>query len=303
MSSKLLDTGLALARGAARRGVARGAWRRRGSSPLRRALSRLMLVVICLAVAFPFFWIAVNSLQPLADVLATPPHFWPAQPQWHNYPDAWHAEPFGQFYINSLVVNTAIIVGQVLTCALAAYGLSWIDFPFKNALFFLILVALMVPEQLIIVPVFLELHAVQWINTYQALIVPFLTSAFGIFLLRQSFLRVPRALVEAARIDGASHPWVLIRIVAPLSLPGFITLIVLNFIWHYNDFFWPLIMTNSDQFRTLPVGLAMFVQSGEGLVPWNQLMAADIFTVAPLFVIFFVAQRYLVNGIVSSGLK
>jgi multiple sugar transport system permease protein/sn-glycerol 3-phosphate transport system permease protein len=275
----------------------------RRRSLLRRSLSRLLLIVICASVAFPFFWIAVNSLQPLSLVLATPPHFWPAQPQWHNYADAWHAEPFGQFYVNSIVVSTAIIVGQVITCALAAYALSWVDLPFKGVLFFLILVALMVPEQLIVVPVFLELHAVNWINSYQALIVPFLASAFGIFLLRQSFLRVPRALVEAARIDGASHLWVLLRVVAPLSLPGFITLIVLNFIWHYNDFFWPLIMTNSNQYRTLPVGLAMFVQSGEGLVPWNQLMAADIFSVIPLFVIFFVAQRYLVNGIVSSGLK
>lgn len=275
----------------------------RRRSLLRSSLSRLLLIIICASVAFPFFWIAVNSLQPLSLVLATPPHFWPAQPHWHNYADAWHAEPFGQFYVNSIVVSTAIIVGQVITCALAAYALSWVDLPLKGVLFFLILVALMVPEQLIVVPVFLELHAVNWINSYQALIVPFLTSAFGIFLLRQSFLRVPRALVEAARIDGASHLWVLLRVVAPLSLPGFITLIVLNFIWHYNDFFWPLIMTNTDQYRTLPVGLAMFVQSGEGLVPWNQLMAADIFSVIPLFVIFFVAQRYLVNGIVSSGLK
>jgi multiple sugar transport system permease protein/sn-glycerol 3-phosphate transport system permease protein len=275
----------------------------RRRSLLRSSLSRLLLVIICASVAFPFFWIAVNSPQPLSLVLATPPHVWPAQPQWHNYGDAWHAEPFGQFYVNSIVVSTAIIVGQVITCALAAYALSWVDLPLKGVLFFLILVALMVPEQLIVVPVFLELHAVNWINSYQALIVPFLASAFGIFLLRQSFLRVPRALVEAARIDGASHLWVLLRVVAPLSLPGFITLIVLNFIWHYNDFFWPLIMTNTDQYRTLPVGLAMFVQSGEGLVPWNQLMAADIFSVIPLFVIFFVAQRYLVNGIVSSGLK
>jgi len=133
--------------------------------------------------------------------------------------------------------------------------------------------------------------------------VPFLASAFGIFLLRQSFLRVPRPLIEASRLDGASHLDILFRIIVPLSRPGFITLIVLNFIWHYNDFFWPLIMTNSDDYRTLPVGLAMFIQSGEGLVPWNQLMAADIFTVIPLFIIFFVAQRYLVNGLLASGLK
>src|ERR671937_2847346 len=156
----------------------------RRRSLLRSSLSRLLLIVICASVAFPFFWIAVNSLQPLSLVLDTPPHFWPAQPQWHNYPDAWHAEPFGQFYVNSIVVSTAIIVGQVITCALAAYALSWVDLPLKGVLFFLILVALMVPEQLIVVPVFLELHAVNWINSYQALIVPFLASAFGIFLLR-----------------------------------------------------------------------------------------------------------------------
>jgi len=277
--------------------------RRRARTWRQRLPARLLLVAICASVAFPFFWILVNSLQPAAAVFATPPRFWPTHPQWRNYPDAWGAEPFGQFYVNSLLVSTAIIAGQVVTSGLAAYALSWVEFRLKGAVFFLILVALMIPEQLIVVPVFLELHTVNWINTYQALIVPFLASAFGIFLLRQSFLRVPRPLIEAARLDGASHLQVFARVVAPLSLPGFITLIVLNFIWHYNDFFWPLIMTNSDQYRTLPVGLAMFVQSGEGLVPWNQLMAADIFTAIPLFVIFLVAQRYLVNGIVSSGLK
>ncbi len=276
---------------------------RRQASRGRQIASRLALVIICAAVAFPFLWIAVNSLQPLSAVLATPPSLWPGQPQWHNYVDAWNAEPFGQFYVNSILVSVAIIVGQVITCAPAAYALSWVEFRFKGPLFFLILMALMVPEQLIVVPVFLELHDVGWINTYQALIVPFLTSAFGIFLLRQAFLRIPKALIEAARIDGASHFWILLRVVGPLSRPGFITLIVLNFIWHYNDFFWPLIMTNSDQYRTLPVGLAMFVQSGEGLVPWNQLMAADIFGAALPIAIFLVAQRYLVNGIVSSGIK
>jgi len=282
------------------RGVAASRKRRgRGS----RLLSRALLIIICASVALPFAWIAINSLQPLALVLTTPPHLWPSHPQWHNYSDAWQAEPFGRFYINSIAVSAAIIAGQVITCAMAAYALSWVEFRFKEPVFFLILVALMVPEQLIIVPVFLEMHAVGWINTYQALIVPFLASAFGIFLLRQSFLRVPRPLIEASRLDGASHLDILFRIIVPLSRPGFITLIVLNFIWHYNDFFWPLIMTNSDEYRTLPVGLAMFIQSGEGLVPWNQLMAADIFTVIPLFIIFFVAQRYLVNGLLASGLK
>jgi multiple sugar transport system permease protein/sn-glycerol 3-phosphate transport system permease protein len=283
--------------------------RKRQITPRRRVSrgraigSRAALIVVSLIVVFPFFWIAVNSLQPLAAVLATPPQLWPGQPQWHTDGAAWNAEPFGQFYVNSILVSTAILAGQVITCAPAAYALSWVEFRFKSAVFFLILMALMVPEQLIVVPVFLELHDVGWINSYQALIVPFLTSAFGIFLLRQAFLRIPRALIEAARIDGASHFWVLLRVVAPLSSPAFITLIVLNFIWHYNDFFWPLIMTNSDQYRTLPVGLAMFVQSGEGLVPWNQLMAADLFSAALPIAIFLVAQRYLVNGIVSSGIK
>lgn len=266
--------------------------------------SRAALILICVLMMFPFFWIIVGSVEPLRDVLSNPPHFWPTHFQWSNFPRAWEAAPFSTYYRNSIVVTTAIVCGQVVTCSLAAYALTFMRLRWRPALFFLILVALMVPGQVSIIPVFVEMHAIGWINTLQVLIVPFFGSAFGIFLLRQAFTNVPNSLIEAARLDGASHWKTLYRIVVPNTRPAIWTLIILNAIFHYNDLFWPLMFTNSTGVRTLPVGLALFFQSeGGALTPWNLMMAASVFIVVPLFVLYIVGQRYLVRGVVSSGIK
>lgn len=211
---------------------------------------RLLLSLVALLTLFPLYWILVTSLQPLNQVLALPPHLFPWPPHWQSYSKAWEAAPFARYYFNSLFVALIIVGGQLITSSLAAYALTWLRLPGRDALFFLILVGLMVPEQLTVVPIFLELRALGWINTYQALIVPFLGSAFGIFLLRQAFLQIPAPLIEAAKIDGASNLQILTRLILPNSKPALITLAILNFIWHYNDFFWPLIMTNSNHYRT-----------------------------------------------------
>ncbi len=266
-------------------------------------VARLVLILVAAAVIFPFYWILIGSVEPNNAVLVSPPHLWPVAVHLSNFVKAWRAAPFGIYYVNSLFVTSAIVFGQVITCALAAYALTFIRMPFKGLLFFLVLVGLMSPEQVSVVPVFLEMHDLGWINTYQALIIPFLGSAFGIFLLRQSFRSIPPSLIEAARIDGAPHWRTLVGIVVPNTRPAFITLIVLNSIFHYNDLFWPLMFTNTDNVRTLPIGLDMFFGSQEGLVPWNQMMAADVFIVIPMFLLFFFAQRYLVEGVVSTGIK
>ncbi len=245
----------------------------------------------------------VNSIEPLRHVLSVPPHFLPLHPEVGPYAGAWNSAPFGLFYLNTLFMASAIVLGQLVTSTLAAYALTWLRIPGRQAVFFLILIGLMVPEQLTVVPVFLEMRTLGWINSYQGLIVPFLGSAFGIFLLRQSFLQIPLPLIEAAKVDGASRLQILTRVILPNSKSALITLAILNFIWHYNDFFWPLIITNTNHYRTLAVGLSMFFQSGSGLTPWNQLMAADVFIAVPLFLLFFLGQRYLVQGVMTSGIK
>lgn len=286
-----------------RTGQRKGIWRKGWT--WRQFIVHILLFISAAAVAAPLLWMASMALQDLAAVYSYPPHLIPKDPQWQNFAQAWKAQPFAVFYFNSVVVSTSIIIGQLITVSMAAYALTQLHFPGREKLFLLILATMMVPAQVTFIPAFLVLKQLDWINTYQALIVPFLTSAFGIFLIRQSFLRVPQSLIDAARIDGAGHLRILWNVMVPLSRPALLTMVLLNFVWHYNDFFWPLVVTNSVDMRTLPIGLATFVQtqgSGEG-TPWHLIMAADLFTVAPMILLYFIGQRFITQGALTSGMK
>ncbi|MGB3681386.1 MAG: carbohydrate ABC transporter permease [Rubrobacteraceae bacterium] len=264
-----------------------------------------LLLVATLLVAAPLLWMVSMALQDLQAVFSYPPKLLPWPPKWGNFAEAWRAQPFAVFYFNSVVVAVAIIVGQLVTVCLAAYALTQLRFWGREKVFLLILATMMVPAQVTFVPAFLVLKHLGWINTYQALIVPFLTSAFGIFLVRQSFLRVPQSFIDSARVDGAGHLRILWSIMVPLSKPSLATMVLLNFVWHYHDFFWPLVVTNSTDMRTLPIGLAFFLANqggGEG-TPWHLIMAADVFIVAPLILLYFVAQRFITQNDLASGMK
>ncbi len=264
-----------------------------------------LLLLATLLVAAPLLWMASMALQDIQAVFSYPPRLLPSPPKWGNFAEAWRSQPFAAFYFNSVVVAVAIIVGQLVTVCLAAYALTQLSFRGREKVFLLILATMMVPAQVTFVPAFLVLKNLGWINTYQALIVPFLTSAFGIFLVRQSFLRVPQSFIDSARVDGAGHLRILWSIMVPLSKPSLTTMVLLNFVWHYNDFFWPLVVTNSTDMRTLPIGLAFFLGNqggGEG-TPWQLIMAADVFTVAPLILLYFVAQRFITQNDLASGMK
>lgn len=269
-----------------------------------RLASHAIMLLACAAVLAPLLWVLSLSLQGPGAAFSFPPHFLPTPPILANYPAAWSAEPFGRMYINSIVVAGGIILGQLFTTAMGAYALTRIEFRGRRAVFMVILSTMMVPIQLTFIPAFLILSRLNWIDTYQALIVPFIASGFGIFLLRQSFMQVPMALIDAARMDGASHWAILRHVMVPLARPAIITLAVLNFVFHYNQFFWPLIVTNSNDMRTLPVGLAsMVLSSGTGGTQWNQLMAADVFTLVPLIALFSLGQKYLTQTPMTAGVK
>lgn len=271
---------------------------------LGRLSGHVVLIVACLVVLLPVWWMFVTGLQPASDTFVPKIHLLPLHWAFGNFAAAWKAQPFGQFFFNSIFVNLAIICCQVITSSLAAYAIVFIPMRHKRVWFFLILLAMMVPMQATFIPVYIILSKVHLINSYPGLIAPFVGSAFGIFLLRQGFVSVPKALVHAARVDGASEWRIMWSIVLPNVKPVLITLVLLNFVFHYNDLFWPLVSTNTTNMRTIPVALTYFLsqQAGEGL-QWNLLMAADLFTIIPVVILFLFGQRFMVKGIMSSAVK
>jgi ABC-type glycerol-3-phosphate transport system permease component len=275
---------------------------------LRRARDTALvhgpLLAAAILVAVPFLWLVSLSLQEPEAVFRYPPRFVPTDFVWSSYPDAWRALPFGRMYVNSILTSALIIAGQVVTSCLAAYGLTQLRFRGRTLVFLFVISTMMVPIQATFIPAYVVVSRLGWVDTYWALVVPFVASGFGVFLMRQAFMVVPPSLVEAARIDGAGHWTILTRVLVPLARPAIVTLAALSFTFHYNDFFWPLIVTNSAKMRTLPVGLAtMILTEGSHGTQWNQVMAADVFTVAPLLAAFVLLQRYLTPTSLTAGVK
>src|SRR5439155_261142 len=195
------------------------------------------------SVTLPLLWLVSLSLQEPEAVFRYPPRFIPERLLWSSYPSAWRAQPFARMYVNSVVTSTLIILGQIVTSALAAYALTQLRFRGRGLAFLVIISTMMVPIQATFIPAYIIVSRLHWVDTYWALVMPFVASGFGIFLMRQAFLVVPQTLVEAARIDGAGHRVILTRILLPLARPALATMAALSFVFHYNDFFWPLIVT------------------------------------------------------------
>jgi sn-glycerol 3-phosphate transport system permease protein len=261
-----------------------------------------VLLALVGLVSVPFAWMLSTSLKALPDVYMFPPQWIPIPPHPENYRLAWEAAPFGRYLVNSILVVLGVVTLQVFTVTTGAYAFAQIRFPFRDQLFLLFLAVLMIPPQVTLVPNYLTLSALKWIDTYWALIVPFGASAFGTFLVRQAFLTIPSDLIEAAKIDGASHPQILVRIMLPLAQATILTFVLLSFTWRWNDYFWPLIVTNSQDMRTLPIGL-VFMRATEGNIQWHVIMAATLLVVAPILGLFVLTQRQFVQGIARTGLK
>lgn len=257
---------------------------------------------VALAFSFPFIWMLITSLKGPQQMFEFPPRLIPQPVVWENYARAWKAAPFALYFANSLIVTGSILMLQLLTCSLAAYAFAHLDFPGRGVLFSILMAALMVPTQVTMLPNFLLLKEVNLLNTYAAQIVPFIGSAFGTFLFRQRFLQVPKELIEAARLEGAGELRVLRDVMVPLALPVAATFALFSFVTHWNDYFWPLIVTNDDAVRTLPIGLVK-MKNVEGEGNWNVIMAANMFLVAPVVLVFLAARRHLVRAFVTGGIK
>ena len=265
------------------------------------ALGRHALLIVGAAfVITPFLWMFTTSLQTRAETY-TNGSILPTSWHWENYAVAWEAAPFGQYYLNSLIMAVGIVGGHLVLDAFAAYAFARLRFPFKNAIFVVLLAALMVPTFVTIIPAYSLVASFGWIDTYWGLIVPRLADVFGIILLRQFFASIPNELEDAARIDGCSRVGTFFRIMVPLSLPAFATLGIFSFLFAWNDFLWPLLVTNTDDLRTIQIGLAAF--QGRYGTSWNYLMAGTLTATIPSIVVFMFFQRALVRGIAASGLK
>lgn len=259
------------------------------------------LIAVAIVMLFPFVWMVSTSLTSDAQLFVTPPQLIPSPFVPGNYARVADAFPLGAFLRNSLIVAAISTTLQVATSAMAAYAFARLQFRGRDALFLVYLATLMVPLQVIVVPLFIEMRFMNFVNSYPGLILPSIASAFGTFLLRQAFLTLPRELEEAAFIDGASHWTVFRRIVLPLSGPALATFGIFAFMASWNSFLWPLIVTSSQDLMTLPVGLSNL--HGRYATAWNLVMAGSTISVIPIVLVYLVAQRHVVRGVALSGLK
>ncbi len=266
---------------------------------LLKGFSYVALTVLATLCLLPFVWMALTSLKPENEVMTNPPRWLPSVLAWWNYPRAFSFYPFGRFLWNTLFVAIMATLLQTVVAILAAYAFARLRFPGRNVLFMAYLGTLMIPQQVTIVPLFLMMRTVDLADTYWALILPSAFHAFGVFLMRQFLMTLPKELEESAYIDGASRMRVLWQVLLPLARPAVATLVLFTFIREWNAFLWPLIATRTLEMRTVAVGLTLF--TGQYGTEWHLLMAAATVTIIPSLIIFALAQRYYIEGIALSG--
>jgi multiple sugar transport system permease protein len=276
------------------------ATRRRPRFQRSHILLHAALIAGSLVMLLPFVWMISTSLKRPPEIFKYPPVWIPSQIAWDNYAKTVSAMPFGRFYLNSLIVTISVTTLQILVSSLAAFAFARLRFRGREALFLLYLATLMIPFQVTMIPNFILVRWLGWYDTYQALILPTAFSAFSTFLLRQYFMGIPRDLDEAARMDGASSWRVWWQIILPLSGPVLAALAIFVSLNSWNDFLWPLIITNSLEMRTLPVGLSTF--QGQFKVEWNLLMAGSVIAMLPVLIVYIVGQRWFIRGITMTGM-
>jgi ABC-type glycerol-3-phosphate transport system permease component len=274
-----------------------------------KVLQRTGLIVAFLTILFfailyvaPVYWMVITSLKTTPEVFQIPPAWWPEELQWHNYPDALAVFPFVRYAANTLRIAGPVAIGTTISSALVAYGFSRLRWPGRDYVFYLVLATLMIPTWVTLVPLYILFNDIGWVNTTRPLVVPsFFGDAFSIFLLRQFFLRQPQDLVDAARVDGASHLRTFLEIILPLSRPALAVVALFSFINAWTDFFNPLIYLSNPDKYTLQLGLFNFF--AQHFVNWPGFMAASVVVLAPVAILFFLTQKTFIEGITFTGLR
>ena len=271
-----------------------------------KAVKTLLRWAVNLAIALiffiPFYWMFITSVKTLGQTLITPPTFWTWDPQWENVSVVFQKVNVWGMLKNSLIVTAGTLVCQCITVIPAAYAFARYKFKGSNVLFGITLATMMIPSQLIFLPVYLMFSKWGMINTYWSLILPSASSAFAIFMLRQTFKQVSEELLEAARLDKAGELKIITRIMLPLARPTVVTLAMLTFIGVWNDYFWPLVMTTKADVRTLPVGIASLRMTESG-INYHIMMAGNVILVIPVLIVFFIAQKQIIKAFTYTGVK
>ncbi|HPE69525.1 MAG TPA: carbohydrate ABC transporter permease [Thermotogota bacterium] len=266
-----------------------------------RIVVYLLVLLVAVLINLPFFWMLVTSFKTEDEVFKLPPSFLPTIFDMRNYVGAFDLIPLGRYVVNTLIVALSVTGLQLVFNSFAAYGLARVKFKGANIVFMILIGTLMVPPEVTMVPLYVIIKNFGMIDSYRALIIPFMSSAFGIFLLRQFFLGIPKELEEAAIIDGAGHMKIFFQIILPLSKPALYTMALYTFLAHWNEYMWPLIVINSAEKQMIQVGISQFVSGWE--TQWTLRMAASTVAVIPIIVFFFFVQKQFVEGISISGLK
>jgi multiple sugar transport system permease protein len=268
---------------------------------LATVIGFLVALAAALVIAFPLIWMFATSFKPEAEIISANPGVFTAHPTVSNYTQAWSAIDFPRLFLNTVIFAGGVTLLSLTFDSLTAYALARLEFPGRNLIFVLVLVTLMLPFQVNLVPLYLELSKFHWLNTYQGLILPRATNAFGIFFLRQFFLNIPKDLEDAARVDGAGDFRIYRSLVLRLSVAPLLTLGLFHFMYNWNDLLWPLIVSTNSSMYTLTSGLALFL--GQHVILYGMVMAGSVLAIAPMVVAFLLIQRRFVETMAISGLK
>ncbi|MCJ8013832.1 carbohydrate ABC transporter permease [Paenibacillus sp. KQZ6P-2] len=267
----------------------------------RRIVVHVLLIAGAVLMIMPFLWMLSTSFKSFADSMKVPPTLFPAEWHFENYSKVLSTIDFGRYYVNTIIVTIGRTVGQLLLCSLAAYSFASLKFPGKNLIFLAMLAVLMVPSQVVMIPSFVIMRELNWLDTFYVLIIPGIFSAFGTFLLRQFFMTLPKDLEEAAKIDGCSYFRIYWNIYLPLSKSALVSLAIFTILASWNELLWPLIMTSSEDMRVLSIGISTF--QGQHSTDYPLLMAGAVMATLPIIILFIFLQRYFIEGIAMNGIK
>jgi multiple sugar transport system permease protein len=271
-----------------------------GSSRVGPVISQILLSLVALLFLVPIIWMVLSALKPSAEVFTVPPKLFGSEILFSNFAEAWNYLPFGRFILNTIWVAGVGTLITLVASVTAGYAFARLNFKFQGGLFILYLSTLIVPQEVIVIPMFLVMQQLGWVNSYKALILPWAFTAFGTFLLRQFFITIPKELEEAAKIDGCGHLRILRNVIIPVATPAIAVLAVFTFITYWNSFLWPLIIVNDTIKMTVPLGLQLFL--GQQAQRWELLMAAATISMVPTVILVLALQKYLIKGIALSGL-
>ena len=264
-------------------------------------IASILMLAILVTVMYPFLWLIISTFKPENQIVKFPPTFWTDSFSGQAYQKVWETIPLLSFLKNTIIFAGTVTVLSVLFDSMAGYAFARIDFKGKSQLFTIILVSMMIPFQVLMIPLFIEIYKLNLLDTYAGLILPRMADAFGIFLMRSFFVSLPKDLEEAARVDGLSEFRIFISIMFPLCKPAILTLCIFNLMGNWNDLLYPLMLTSSTEMRTLSAGLAMFV--GQRTVEYGPTLAASLISMAPLLIIYLFAQKYFIQGVATTGMK